>query len=53
MPDKTTESFQNLWFHSGDLVKKDADGYYCFVDRKKDALRRRGKNISSFEVERG
>jgi len=53
MPDKTTESFQNLWFHSGDLARKDADGYYYFVDRKKDALRRRGGNISSFEVERG
>ena len=53
MPDKTAESFQNLWFHSGDLAKKDADGYFYFVDRKKDALRRRGENISSFEVERG
>jgi crotonobetaine/carnitine-CoA ligase len=52
MPDKTAESFQNLWFHTGDLGKKDADGYFYFVDRKKDALRRRGENISSFEVER-
>jgi len=52
MPDKTTEAFRNLWFHTGDLAKKDKDGYYYFVDRKKDALRRRGENISSFEVER-
>ena len=52
MPDKTAESLQNLWFHTGDLAKKDADGYFYFVDRKKDALRRRGENISSFEVER-
>jgi crotonobetaine/carnitine-CoA ligase len=52
MPDKTAESFQNLWFHTGDLGKKDVDGYFYFVDRKKDALRRRGENISSFEVER-
>ncbi|MBI5439930.1 MAG: AMP-binding protein [Deltaproteobacteria bacterium] len=52
MPDKTLEAFRNLWFHSGDLAKKDADGYYYFVDRKKDSLRRRGENISSFEVER-
>jgi crotonobetaine/carnitine-CoA ligase len=52
MPDKTLESFRNLWFHTGDLAKKDADGYFYFVDRKKDALRRRGENISSFEVER-
>lgn len=52
MPEKTLEAFRNLWFHSGDLARKDADGYYYFVDRKKDALRRRGENISSFEVER-
>jgi crotonobetaine/carnitine-CoA ligase len=52
MPEKTLETFRNLWFHTGDLAKKDADGYYYFVDRKKDALRRRGENISSFEVEK-
>lgn len=52
MPEKTLEAFSNLWFHSGDLARKDADGYYYFLDRKKDALRRRGENISSFEVER-
>lgn len=52
MPDKTLETFRNLWFHSGDLGKMDEDGYLYFVDRKKDSLRRRGENISSFEVER-
>ena len=52
MPEKTLEAFQNLWFHTGDLAKKDEDGYFYFVDRKKDAIRRRGENISSFEVER-
>jgi len=52
MPEKTLEACCNLWFHTGDLAKKDEDGYYYFVDRKKDALRRRGENISSFEVER-
>jgi crotonobetaine/carnitine-CoA ligase len=52
MPDKTLEVYRNLWFHTGDLAKKDEDGYFYFVDRKKDALRRRGENISSFEVER-
>lgn len=52
MPDKTLESFRNLWFHTGDLAKRDEDGYLYFVDRKKDAIRRRGENISSFEVER-
>ncbi len=52
MPEKTLEAFRNLWFHTGDLGRKDADGYFYFIDRKKDALRRRGENISSFEVER-
>jgi len=52
MADKTLETFRNLWFHTGDLGKRDEDGYMYFVDRKKDALRRRGENISSFEVER-
>lgn len=52
MPEKTLEANRNLWFHTGDLAKKDEDGYFYFVDRKKDALRRRGENISSFEVER-
>jgi len=52
MPDKTLEVYGNLWFHSGDYAKKDVDGYFYFVDRKKDAIRRRGENISSFEVEK-
>ena len=52
MPDKTMEVCRNLWFHTGDLGRMDEDGYFYFVDRKKDALRRRGENISSFEVER-
>jgi crotonobetaine/carnitine-CoA ligase len=52
MPDKTLETYRNLWFHTGDLAKRDEDGFLYFVDRKKDSLRRRGENISSFEVER-
>jgi len=52
MPDKTLESFRNLWFHTGDYAKKDEEEYFYFVDRKKDAIRRRGENISSFEVEK-
>ena len=43
MPEKTLEAFRNLWFHTGDLARKDEDGYFYFVDRKKDALRRRGR----------
>ncbi len=52
MPEKTLEAYGNLWFHTGDLARRDEEGYFYFVDRKKDALRRRGENISSFEVER-
>jgi crotonobetaine/carnitine-CoA ligase len=50
-PEKTVEAWQNLWFHTGDRVVREADGYFRFVDRIKDAIRRRGENISSFEVE--
>lgn len=52
MPEKTLEAFRNLWFHTGDYAKRDEEGYFYFVDRKKDAIRRRGENISSFEVEK-
>jgi len=51
MPEKTVETWRNLWFHTGDAMRRDAGGWYYFVDRVKDALRRRGENISSFEVE--
>lgn len=51
MPEKTTEVWRNMWFHTGDAVRRDEDGWYYFVDRIKDALRRRGENISSYEVE--
>jgi crotonobetaine/carnitine-CoA ligase len=52
MPEKTVEAFRDLWFHTGDLLQFDAEGFWFFLDRDKDALRRRGENISSFEVER-
>lgn len=51
MDGKTVEAWRNLWFHTGDRVIQDGDGYFKFVDRLKDAIRRRGENISSFEVE--
>jgi crotonobetaine/carnitine-CoA ligase len=53
MPEKTLEAWRDLWFHTGDGLRRDANGWYYFVDRVKDALRRRGENISSFEVESG
>jgi crotonobetaine/carnitine-CoA ligase len=48
---ETVEQFRNLWFHTGDMGRFDEDGFLYFADRKKDAMRRRGENISSFEVE--
>ena len=51
MPEKTVEAWRNLWFHTGDRVVRDAGGYFRFIDRMKDAIRRRGENISSYEVE--
>ena len=51
MPEQTVEAWRNLWFHTGDRVVREGDGYYRFIDRMKDAIRRRGENISSFEVE--
>ena len=50
-PEATAEAWRNGWFHTGDAFRMDSDGYYYFVDRVKDAIRRRGENISSFEVE--
>ena len=50
-PDATAAAWRNGWFHTGDLVRRDADGNYFFVDRLKDAVRRRGENVSSLEVE--
>lgn len=50
-PEATARAWRNGWFHTGDAFRRDEDGYYYFVDRVKDAIRRRGENISSFEVE--
>jgi carnitine-CoA ligase len=50
-PEKTAEAWRDGWFHTGDRVTRQADGYFRFVDRLKDAIRRRGENISSYEVE--
>ncbi|RSX63242.1 AMP-binding protein [Sphingomonas koreensis] len=50
-PAETMKVLKNFWFHTGDIGKFDADGWFYFLDRKKDYLRRRGENISSMEVE--
>jgi crotonobetaine/carnitine-CoA ligase len=51
MPEKTIESWRNFWFHTGDAGIKEVSGHFTFVDRIKDCIRRRGENISSYEVE--
>ena len=50
-PEETLKLMRNLWFHTGDIGKFDDDDFFYFIDRKKDYLRRRGENISSFEME--
>jgi crotonobetaine/carnitine-CoA ligase len=51
MPEATARAWRNGWFHTGDQFREDAEGNFYFLDRVKDAIRRRGENISSFEVE--
>lgn len=50
-PEATVRAWRNLWFHTGDLGRIDQDGWFYFVDRKKDYIRRRGENISTHEME--
>jgi acyl-CoA synthetase (AMP-forming)/AMP-acid ligase II len=50
-PEATAEAWDQGWFHTGDLVRADADGQMYFVDRKKNVIRRSGENISAVEVE--
>ena len=51
-PEATAEAWREGWFHTGDIFRRNADGDYFFIERNRDSLRRRGENISSFEVER-
>lgn len=50
-PDATSEGFRNFWFHTGDRATRDADGFFYYHDRLTDSIRRRGENVSSFELE--
>jgi crotonobetaine/carnitine-CoA ligase len=50
-PEKTAEALIDGWLHTGDSAWQAEDGYFYFVDRKKDIVRRRGENVSSLEVE--
>ena len=47
----TAVAFRDLWFHTGDLARRDADGYFFYQGRNKDVIRRRGQNISAWEIE--
>ena len=51
MPEKTLHAWRNLWFHTGDAGYVDAEGWFHFVDRLGDRIRRRAENISSYEIE--
>ncbi len=51
-PGQSAASIEDGWFKTGDLARRDADGYYYFVARKKDIIRRRGENISGAEIDR-
>ncbi len=51
MADKTIDAWRNFWFHTGDAGYRKPNGQFVFVDRIKDCIRRRGENISSYEVE--
>lgn len=51
MPEQTLRAFRNLWYHTGDMLRRAADGNFYFVDRTKDKIRRRAESISSAEVE--
>lgn len=51
-PEQTKAAFRDGWFLTGDLVRRDADGYFFFVARKKDIIRRRGENIAGAELDR-
>lgn len=50
-PDATVQAWRDLWFHTGDAMRRDAEGHYYFLDRITDTIRRGGENISSAELE--
>lgn len=52
LPEKTAEAWKDLWLHTGDLAYRDEEGYYYFAGRVKEAIRRRGENISPESIER-
>lgn len=51
MPERTVEAWRNLWFHTGDAGRRDADGYFYFLDRLNDRIRRKGENVTAYDIE--
>ncbi|MDV3125342.1 AMP-binding protein [Mycobacterium sp. 21AC1] len=51
MPERTVGAWRNLWFHTGDAGRRDADGYYYFLDRLNDRIRRKGENVTAYDIE--
>lgn len=51
MPERTVEAWRNLWFHTGDAGRRDAEGYFYFGDRLNDRIRRKGENVTSYDIE--
>ncbi|KWX68405.1 AMP-binding protein [Mycobacterium sp. NAZ190054] len=51
MFERTVEAWRNLWFHTGDAARRDAEGYYYFLDRLNDRIRRKGENVTAYDVE--
>lgn len=51
MPERTVEATRNLWFHTGDAGRRDADGYFYFMDRLNDRIRRKGENVTAYDIE--
>lgn len=51
-PEQTANAFHDGWFKTGDLVRRDSDGYFFFISRKRDIIRRRGENIAAAELDR-
>ncbi|TFV54615.1 ATP-dependent acyl-CoA ligase [Mycobacterium sp. PS03-16] len=51
MAERTVEAWRNLWFHTGDAGRRDADGYFYFLDRLNDRIRRKGENVTAYDIE--
>jgi crotonobetaine/carnitine-CoA ligase len=51
MFETTVESWRNLWFHTGDAARRDSDGYFYFLDRLNDRIRRKGENVTAYDIE--